>query len=72
MSAAWERHAMCESALSVLSTLVLNIDIQKTKVIFAVFGVQTAVLMEVRIVWNAFPAPIGCRRFGVRIFPKCR
>jgi len=39
---------------------------------FAVFGVQTTLLMEVLIFWNAFATPIGCWLFGViRIFPKC-
>lgn len=53
----------------VLTALVLNVDIRKTKVIFAVYGVQTTVLMEVRIFWNAFASPIGYRLFGIiRIF----
>jgi hypothetical protein len=57
--------------VSVLSALVQNVDIRKTKVIFAVFGVQTTVLMEVRIFWNASPSPIGYRLFGViRIFSE--
>lgn len=54
--------------VSVLSALVLSFGIQKTKVIFAEFGLHTTVLMELRIFWNAFAAPIG----AIRIFPKCR
>jgi len=54
--------------VSVLLALVLNFDIQKTEVMFAVFGVHTTVLMEVRIFWNAFAAPIGV----IRMLAKCR
>jgi EamA domain-containing membrane protein RarD len=55
-----------------LLALVLNVDIEKTEVIFAVFGVLTAVLMDVHIFWNAFAMPIGYRLFGVKNSPERR